>query len=430
MKLTGLLKGAKRFFASGSEFETEDDMDRWINGGYNYLNLYPAGTSVYENINHVGDCVELLSSIYSDMPIKFLDKRDETKQTVIKNEQLAEFLEEPVYNLSKRRFVKHLFTQYFTYGNVYLLKEVETAYGAHYGFDKLHFLDPQFTYPRDKYGIIYTGQRRSYPIIQYHAYDGIKTFIAEADMVYQASASNPYNHNAGMSIIERNITEVDSLYFLNILQKSQFSKGALGSLFFESSNLRSKTEWLEFGKKFMRSYGGARNAGKPVILPEGFTAKRLQLTERDYKFLENKSMGKETIYKAFRIPEEIAGFQFKDSNTNGTAKDRREKINNFYSRTLPSLSKDVTALLTKIAQNFDKNIIVDFEYMHADLPVEDKVVLFKDLVLSGIMTRNEARERLPLGLDPINGIEGNLLYAPANQIPLANADNTDGNGES
>ena len=417
MKLIDKVKSF--FFSAGNQqFQTEDDLNTWINGGYSHLNLYPKGSSVYENINHVGNAIEILASEYAKLPIKLLDRRDETKQTEINNTEFLDFINDASYDLNQRTFIKQLFTVFFTYGELYLQKEIDSAYGVHRGFDKLKFLCPISTYPQDRYGLIYKGTRRSYPIMRYQAFDGLRTYFLGKDEVLTAKNSSPYNNNRGLSVIERNITEVDSFYFLNILQKAQFSKGAMGSLFIESEEGFTQKQKNEFLKSFMRDNAGAMNAGKPTILPEKTKASRLVLSDKDFKFLDNKNMGRDTIYGAFCIPEEISGFRYGNNSTNGTAKDRREKINNFYLRTLPRLASDVLDLLTDVARTFDPNITVDFEYTVADLPIEEKSEMLNKLVLSGVITRNEAREQLPLNLDPLPEEEGDVVFAPANLIPL------------
>ena len=162
-----------------------------------------------------------------------------------------------------------------------------------------------------------------------------------------------------------------------------------------------------------RRMSGTNNSGKPMLLEGDFDWKEMGMTPRDMDFLQNKHMAAKDIALCFGIPSQIIGIP--DSQTYSNIQEARLAM---YEETIIPLAMRICNDLNEwLAPSFGDNIKIDYDYDSIPAMVERRKRVYENVtaaVREGIITRNEARERL--GLSPIDG--GDDVFIAANLFPL------------
>mgnify|MGYP003132258377 CR=1 FL=1 len=160
-------------------------------------------------------------------------------------------------------------------------------------------------------------------------------------------------------------------------------------------------------------FSGTSNAGRPLLLEGDFDWKEMGLSPKDMDFINLKHMSATDIALCFGVPSQLVGVP--DSQTYSNVAEARLAL---YEETIiPHLRKIQSDLNEWLLPMFADNI--KFEYNIDEIPAitERRRMIYENVtsaVREGIITRNEARERL--GLSPMDG--GNELYISANLFPL------------
>ena len=162
-----------------------------------------------------------------------------------------------------------------------------------------------------------------------------------------------------------------------------------------------------------RRMSGTNNSGKPMLLEGDFDWKEIGMSPRDMDFLQNKHMAAKDIALCFGIPSQIIGIP--DSQTYSNIQEARLAM---YEETIIPLAMRVCNDLNEwLAPSFGDNIKIDYDYDSIPAMVERRKRVYENVVAAvgaGVITRNEARDRL--GLTPIDG--GDDIYIAANLFPL------------
>tara|TARA_R100000773_G_scaffold18054_1_gene16354 strand:+ start:963 stop:3200 length:2238 start_codon:yes stop_codon:yes gene_type:complete len=160
-------------------------------------------------------------------------------------------------------------------------------------------------------------------------------------------------------------------------------------------------------------FSGTSNAGRPLLLEGDFDWKEMGLSPKDMDFINLKHMSATDIALCFGVPSQLVGVP--DSQTYSNVAEARLAL---YEETIiPHLRKIQSDLNEWLLPMFADNL--KFEYNIDEIPAitERRRMIYENVtsaVREGIITRNEARERL--GLSPMDG--GNELYISANLFPL------------
>ena len=173
-----------------------------------------------------------------------------------------------------------------------------------------------------------------------------------------------------------------------------------------------------------RRMSGTNNSGKPILLEGDFDWKEMGMSPRDMDFLQNKHMAAKDIALCFGIPSQIIGIP--DSQTYSNIQEARLAM---YEETIIPLAMRVCNDLNEwLSPSYGDDIRIDYDYDSIPAMVERRKRVYENVVAAvgaGIITRNEARDRL--GLTPINGgddifIEANLFPLGSPIVPPASAD--------
>jgi len=162
-----------------------------------------------------------------------------------------------------------------------------------------------------------------------------------------------------------------------------------------------------------RRMSGTNNSGKPILLEGDFDWKEMGMSPRDMDFLQNKNMAAKDIALCFGVPSQLIGIP--DSQTYSNLQEARLAM---YEETIIPLAMRVCNDLNEwLSPSYGDNIKIDYDYDAIPAMVERRRRVYENVtaaVREGIITRNEARERL--GLTPING--GDDVFIAANLFPL------------
>jgi len=171
-------------------------------------------------------------------------------------------------------------------------------------------------------------------------------------------------------------------------------------------------------------FSGTHNAGRPMLLEGDFDWKEMGLSPKDMDFLELKNMSARDIALCFGVPSQLVGVP--DSQTYNNVSEARLAL---YEDTIIPLIRRVESDLNEwLAPKFGEDISIRYDIDSIPAMAERRKKTYENVVQAvreGIISRNEARERL--GYEPISG--GDDVYISANLFPLGTPQVADAEGE-
>ena len=160
-------------------------------------------------------------------------------------------------------------------------------------------------------------------------------------------------------------------------------------------------------------FSGTNNAGRTMLLEGDFDWKEMGLSPKDMDFLQMKNMTARDIALVFGVPSQLVGVP--DSQTYNNVSEARLAL---YEDTIIPLLKRVENDLNEwLAPNYSENINIKYDIDAITAMAERRKKTYDNVAVAvreGIISRNEARERL--GYEPISG--GDEVYISANLFPL------------
>ncbi|MEK9767830.1 MAG: phage portal protein [Betaproteobacteria bacterium] len=158
---------------------------------------------------------------------------------------------------------------------------------------------------------------------------------------------------------------------------------------------------------------GTVNAGRPLLLEGDFDWKEMGLSPKDMDFLQQRHMASKDIALVFGVPSQLIGVP--DSQTYANVQEARLAL---YEETIIPLARRVENDINEwLAPQFGEEIRVTYDIDSIPAMTERRRRVYENVVAAvreGIITRNEARDRL--GMEPIDG--GDDIYIAANLFPL------------
>lgn len=165
-----------------------------------------------------------------------------------------------------------------------------------------------------------------------------------------------------------------------------------------------------------RRFTGTQNTGRTMLLEGDFDWKEMGMSPKDMDFLNAKNMSARDIALCFGVPAQLVGVP--DSQTYANVAEARLAL---YEETIIPLAKRIESDINEwLVPEFGEGY--SFEYDIDEIPAiaERRRRVYENVisgVREGIISRNEARDRLGLG-----GIEGgDDVYIAANLFPLGSA---------
>jgi HK97 family phage portal protein len=165
-------------------------------------------------------------------------------------------------------------------------------------------------------------------------------------------------------------------------------------------------------------FRGSNNSGRPMLLEGDFDYVQMGLNPKDMDFLELMNMSAREIALCFGVPAQLVGIA--DQTYANVAEARLSLYEETIIPLLDRIQSDLNEWLTPL---YDGNLKIAYDIDSIPAMAEKRKQIFANVsqgVQQGILTRNEARERL--GLEPIDG--GDSLLVPSNLFPLGEVNDT------
>ncbi len=236
---------------------------------------------------------------------------------------------------------------------------------------------------------------------------------------------NPLDDYYGLSPIMAAAVDIDNHNEINKHNIALLRNGArpTGAIVFKPSDDRGMPVQLSDGQRQqlnddMRSrFQGSDNAGRPLLLEGDFDWKEMGLSPRDMDFLQQKHIAAKDIALCFGIPSQLIGIP--DAQTYANVQEARLAL---YEETIIPLAQRVESDFNEwLAPMYGDDIRIAYDFEAIPAMTERRRRIYENVVSAvreGIISRNEARERL--GMEPITG--GDDVFIAANLFPLGSTE--------
>lgn len=410
-----------KFFKTNEKLETKQAPKLYLN----QINAYESKSikdykafskDGYQENAIVYKCINLISTNASAVHLNLFDRNN----IKIDSHEMLSLLKRPNPLQSGVEYFHSLISYLLISGNSYMLKDTE-------GMTKpkeLYLLRPDrikikagTSYLADEYQYIINGQiLNKYPVDQVSGYSDIK----------HIKLWNPLDDFYGLSPIMASAYNVDQHNLAGLSNLALLKNGCMpsGMLKFmpkdetgQSTTLTDEQrarilEDLEFRFK------GAKNSGRVMLAEGDFDYQSMGLSPKDMDFLELINMSAREIALVFGVPAQMVGIA---DQTYANVAEARLSL---YEEAIIPLLKRIESDLNEWLVNFyNEDLRLEYDIDSIPAMAEKRRKIYENVntaVNAGIITRNEARERL--GLEPINGADS--LLVPANLFPLGETEDS------
>ena len=166
-------------------------------------------------------------------------------------------------------------------------------------------------------------------------------------------------------------------------------------------------------------FSSVNNSGRPMLLEGDFDYVQMGLNPKDMDFLELMNMSAREIALCFGVPAQLVGLS--DTTYANVAEAR---LSLYEETIIPLLDRVESDLNEWLAPLYDGDISIKYDIDAIPAMAEKRRKVYENVsqgVTNGIITRNEARERL--GLEPIDGADS--LLVPSNLFPLGEVEQSE-----
>ncbi|MCU4798621.1 phage portal protein [Bacillus cereus] len=349
--------------------------------------------------------LELICNSIAQLPI-YLYKEQNGETVKMPNDKRVMLLNnEPNYFTDSVQFKRKLVEDYILYGKA--LSYVERA-----GNKVLHLHGLDADKVQFKYSTI-DGVTWSEIEVQYMGAGGAKILPYENLLLIDSGSNGVLK--SGERTLQLALNEVE-------FSKSLLENFALPTGVIETASKMSETAVKRLRRGWESLYGGARNAGRTVILEEGLTYKPISLKPDELQLTDSKKVTTSEIARLFNVPESMI-----NSNLN--------KYNSNAAENLHFLQYTLSPIISAIESALDKALLLESEkedgyYFRFDVteilrgtPKEQTEAIGQALE-KGILSINEARAMLdknPIQKDYFMWSLGDILYdAEKDEITVPN----------
>ena len=243
---------------------------------------------------------------------------------------------------------------------------------------------------------------------------------------------NPLDDYYGLSPLMAAAVDIDNHNAINKHNISLLNNGARpsGAIVFKPTSDRGLPMQLSDGQRQQLQddldvkFKGPANAGRPLLLEGDFDWREMGLSPKDMDFLQQRNMAAKDIALCFGVPSQLIGIP--DSQTYANVQEARLAL---YEETIMPLARRVQSDLNEwLAPIYGDDIHIEYDFEAVPAMVERRRRVYENVtqaVREGIISRNEARERL--GLEPITG--GDDVYIAANLFPLGTTETAPAEGQ-
>ncbi len=368
----------------------------------------------YQDNAIVHRCVKLISDSASAVKLKVFDGNIE-----LENHELISLLQRPNPLQSGGEYFASLYSYLLISGNSYLLRDTENDTPPR----ELYLLRP------DRIKI----KSSSSMIPDYYCYmvDGqiVKEYPVDQDtgrsQLKQIKLWNPLDDFYGLSPILASAYNIDQHNLAGLHNVALLKNGCTpsGMLKFEPKDETGMSATLTDDQRarlledLEMRFQGSSNSGRPMLLEGNFEYTQLGLNPKDMDFLELLNLSAREIALCFGVPAQLIGIP--EANTYSNME--TAKLGLYEETVIPLLSRVESDLNEFLSPLYNGDIRIEYDLTSIPAMAEKTKQIYLNVsqaVQNGIMTRNEAREKL--GLEEIEGADE--LYIPSNLFPIGEVD--------
>ena len=370
----------------------------------------------YQDNAIVHRCVKLISDSASAVTLKVFDGDIE-----LENHELLSLLKRPNPLQSGGEYFQSLFSYLMISGNSYLLRDTENDTPPRELYllrpDRIKIKSSSSMIP-DYYCYVVDGQTvNEYKVDQYTGQSQLK----------QIKLWNPLDDFYGCSPILASAYNIDQHNLAGLHNVALLKNGCTpsGMLKFEPKDETGMSATLTDDQRarlledLEQRFQGSNNSGRPMLLEGNFDYKQLGLNPKDMDFLELLNLSAREIALCFGVPAQLIGIP--EANTYSNME--TAKLALYEETVIPLLTRVESDLNEFLSPLYDGDIQIKYDLTSIPAMAEKTKQIYANVsqaVQNGIMTRNEAREKL--GLDEIEGADE--LYVPSNLFPIGEVDSS------
>jgi HK97 family phage portal protein len=411
-KLMSILDDIKNVFKTKNKKIKQAPLTVYNNVGYSTVKKdsysdfadegYQENVVVYKCVNEISNGASAIKFNVFDKDIK------------LDNHPILNLLERPNPLQAGNEFFKALYSYLLLSGNSYILRNIGGQL-----IKELWLLRPDRVVIKPSNNLI----PKSY------CYKLSGKVVAEYDVDKETGMSdvkhfkmwNPLDDYYGLSPIRAASADIDQHNFaakhnVNLLMNGARPSGAI--IFRPRDEAGMSVQLTESQRQQLMTdlelrFQGSDNAGRAMLLEGDFDWKEMGLSPKDMDFLQLKNMSARDIAMCFGVPSQLVGIP--DSQTYSNIQEARLAL---YEETIIPLMKRIESDLNEyLSPLYGENIRIKYDYDSIPAMAERRKRLYENVTIAvreGIISRNEARERL--GMEPITG--GDDVFIPANLFPL------------
>lgn len=358
-------------------------------------------------------CVNEISQGSASVEFKVFDKDTELDEHILKS-----LLQKPNPVMAGVEFFQCLYSYLMISGNSYVLK----VSAGNQPPTEMYLLRP------DRIRI--TGKENAIPDSYEYIVNGVVKQRYDVDMesglseVKHFKIFNPLDDYYGLSPLYAASLDVDqhnlaAKHNVNLLQNGARPSGAVIFKPKDESGMNvqlSESQRQQVINDLDMRFSGSQNAGRSMLLEGDFDWKEMGLSPKDMDFLQLKNMSTRDIALCFGVPSQLVGIP--DANTYSNMAEARLAL---YEETIiPLLKRTESDLNEWLAPMFGDGLRIQYDIDGIPAMQERRKRIYENVIRavdSGVISRNEARERLDL--EPIEG--GDDVYINASLFPLGSA---------
>lgn len=239
--------------------------------------------------------------------------------------------------------------------------------------------------------------------------------------VKQIKLFNPLDDYYGLSPLKAASADIDQHNLSNKHNVMLLMNGARpsGAVIYRPKDEAGNMTMLTDSQREMlrndlaKRFEGSANSGRTMVLEGDFDYKEMGLTPKDMDFTGMKNFSARDIALCFGVPSQLVGIP--DANTYSNMQEARLAL---YEETIIPLLKHIESDLNEwLVPIYGDDLELKYDIDSIPAITERRRMIYDNVISAvdkGIITRNEARERL--GLEPISG--GDDVYISANLFPL------------
>ena len=376
----------------------------------------------YQENAIVHRCIQLISNSASSVKLDVFDG-----DTKLDNHELISLLQRPNPTQSGIEFFSSMYSFLMISGNSYILRDSDSIRPP----NELYLLRP------DRIQI--KSSQTAIPSSYDYVIDGVtinKYAVDQANGLSQIKHIklwNPIDDYYGLSPIMASAYNIDQHNLAGLHNVALLKNGATpsGYLKFQPTDETGMSTQLTDDQRARLledlefRFQGTHNSGRPMLLEGNFDYKQLGLSPKDMDFLDLLNLSAREIALCFGVPAQLIGIP--EANTYSNME--TAKLGLYEETIIPLLKRVESDLNEYLSPLYSGDINIRYDLDSIPAMAEKRKQVYENVVQgvqAGILTRNEARDRL--GLEEVSG--GDDLYIPSNLFPIGETMESDEDNDS